>query len=1488
MKTEYLRNLAAYYLEVLKHVRATTTTYLSDVTQGRFHEYVDLSFILDAEVLLTDRGETLILPPQQRSPEEPPAATYECDIETEDEPLDKVVTFQRLQGLYQKHLLNPYEREFLYGYPFVAGSAKGNKRICSPLFTVPCCVDYDLGSGHLRIRLTSDELQFNSYAWADILGEQGMRFLEKTLLEDGYPGLPLRDEEFQGFLVKLINAVGVGYPGIIESVGEWEWTLEPITGSGKTTETGENLKIMPHAAVLLVSRPQYYVRRDLDELQTLDGELKDSVLSAMFSEDLMTPADTESAATGFIPLPEDYLFPFDSNPAQRMVAEAIESNRLVVVQGPPGTGKSQTICNLVCHLVAQGKTVLVTSQKNKALEVVGDKLSRLNIEYLSMSLLKDDVESKRELAQQLNTLDAHLQGIGLASLERSIRRMEKQLGAIRSENLGLRQEFEDARNLEHENESLYCTYHSSRADDILGDITLPDMNLDSLVEHMLKYVHIYKSGSETLGSTDWLATLNSYAEAWPVLISDTDGARKNIVAVAVKIREIAGLFEDGTVAKLAHGLLSDTSFPVADCAELMRTTKDTREVAVEHARQHELTKRTRQDTVEMLEAAAGLAGFPPDPRERVRQDISQLNACIEKAYEHRDAKWFNIGALSRRRAVRRASGILCRWPEQLNPERLRSITHSSDLVAWEQERAKINQVLDLADLESSLRRALRDQKYPVLSWEDLCGASVDHAAHRFDTAISALSAVDAISDIRDTLPTMTVVASAHKLRGLLGSTDAQAFLGASEDLESLAKTIPYFSSVRALEAALGGQLADWLQDYSKNDRMDDGNALRDRFRCGVSAYRLRKQIERDSEENSEDTAGLAERIRHNRLKAGEICRNLISKKITHRLKVQHSGRSVAREIAAFRKAIRRGKKNFQIFERLKGDIDFAAILKIFPCWIMSIDDVCRVFPREAGLFDVLIVDEASQCHLMGALPLLYRAKSAIVVGDENQLPNADVMFLSKAVNEELKRRFAIASLPKGFAFDPVDSSLLDLAELWREGKVFLNEHFRSLPDIIRWSNARFYHWNLRIMTDGSEVPPDGVFETRRVDEAHEDENKVNRREAETVVEDLIRRMSDSRYDGLSFGILSLYREQAAYIERLLQKRLLDRPALMARKTSEPLIASTVDGFQGDERDVIFYSFRYAPNSHPGVVQAIQKGKSGECRINVAFTRARKKVICYVSRDVDEFPRGNIRDFLMYARNPSALTRDLVKGAVPVPSDFALDVGGRLMDQGLSVQTEYPACGFFIDLVVTDPEGRRIAVECDGQRYHYDEAGELLIEDLERQEILERAGWYVVRVPSRRYWQDPDRCIEDLVHALRNRPTPPAKELEPEREAAPEETPFALEEEAARSVETRVTPVEVAEVADKTEEVSEGPSLIKEGVQVQAEISQDPRVWFTMARWAKEHGYFRPKDRKFVYTVGIYLRNGWDLSDKMKPYALSMWRNSKKLGFGEKQGTTLEF
>lgn len=174
-------------------------------------------------------------------------------------------------------------------------------------------------------------------------------------------------------------------------------------------------------------------------------------------------------------------------------------------------------------------------------------------------------------------------------------------------------------------------------------------------------------------------------------------------------------------------------------------------------------------------------------------------------------------------------------------------------------------------------------------------------------------------------------------------------------------------------------------------------------------------------------------------------------------------------------------------------------------------------------------------------------------------------------------------------------------------------------------------------------------------------------------------------------------------------------------------------------------------------------------LNVAFTRARDEVHVFHSAPIETFGMagdrpGALQDWLYHCASVQHEGGQRVSArSGKVDSEFEANVAEALRARGVDVRHQYPACGFSIDLVC-ELDGERVAVECDGEIYHHDEHGNLKVEDLERQAILERAGWRVQRIPYRNWRAQPDVEIGRILTALRNLAEPDNEDEEDEDES----------------------------------------------------------------------------------------------------------------------------
>jgi very-short-patch-repair endonuclease len=410
-----------------------------------------------------------------------------------------------------------------------------------------------------------------------------------------------------------------------------------------------------------------------------------------------------------------------------------------------------------------------------------------------------------------------------------------------------------------------------------------------------------------------------------------------------------------------------------------------------------------------------------------------------------------------------------------------------------------------------------------------------------------------------------------------------------------------------------------------------------------------------------------------------------------------------------------------------------------PVWIMPTARALTSFrPEIDPPFDVLVVDEASQIGL-AAVPLLALARKTIVVGDDKQTSPDNVGLDRQQVFDLLDEH--LARVPKyRTLFDP-DNSLYDIAFQKFPGVVMLTEHFRCLPQIIGFSNAHAYSGRIIPLRDQPPRPGWSALGAVRVLDGYRDA-MINEPEADAVVDLAAEICADPRYDGMDIGVISLLGSTQS---KLIWEKLYDRlgPEVMRQRN---LRSGEPASFQGDERDVIIISTVVAvdPALPPARISPMT-GNAAMRRINVAASRARQQMWVVHSVEPDRFPDDDLRGQLIRhcreAGQVSAPQADLLDAC---ESQFERDVLQKIVARGYrKISVQHHVGRYRIDIVVEGPHAR-LAVECDGDRWH---GPDVWHRDRARQQVLERAHWTFERIRGSAFYRDPDAALLPLWQRL---------------------------------------------------------------------------------------------------------------------------------------------
>ncbi len=424
-------------------------------------------------------------------------------------------------------------------------------------------------------------------------------------------------------------------------------------------------------------------------------------------------------------------------------------------------------------------------------------------------------------------------------------------------------------------------------------------------------------------------------------------------------------------------------------------------------------------------------------------------------------------------------------------------------------------------------------------------------------------------------------------------------------------------------------------------------------------------------------------------------------------------------------------KKAMLQNRLLENEDFKPLLNAFPCWCTTTYAISNSLPLKPALFDVVIIDEASQCDIASCFPILYRAKKAVIVGDDKQLPH--LSFLEKAKEQSFLNQYNIDDKYQ-LMWRFRTNSMFDLANYYSTTPVLLDEHFRSPRPVIEFSSKEFYGGRIKVMKMTPEnycpveliVVPDGKVDI---------DITRNTIEAEAVIKkmrDIISEDEEKNPDNpTSIGILSPFRGQVD----LIKKDVLQMFSLETIQ-KHSIEIGTAHTFQGDEKDIMLMSWAIADNSRSQSLTFLQKPNL----FNVAITRARKKIINFLSKAPNTIPEGLLRDYVEYVQNAKKAFE--TKDKIQFKNDFEKEVWGELtaVIPDKKILSGLEIGGVNADLVID-----KTVIELDGvidkisSKYS----------NMKKQSLLERCGFKVIRLTKREWDLSKKASLDRILKELNN-------------------------------------------------------------------------------------------------------------------------------------------
>lgn len=1066
--------------------------------------------------------------------------------------------------------------------------------------------------------------------------------------------------------------------------GEYRQTLVPHE------EPGSDPVIGFAPAIILRRRTERNLLRVFKDIisQIENGEdipLGVRRLVSIVDDGGVLPSDEAQSVPPSEPLsmPEETYFPLPVNDEQMEIVRRLSSRQGILVQGPPGTGKSHTIANLIAHLLATGKRVLVTSHTGRALRVLQEKVPD-QIGDLCVLLLGDDLQSMQSLEDSVRGITERYNSWNPKAGVDRIALLEDGLDKIRRQGATTLAKLREIREAETFIHPVRFGQYAGTLKSIAVQLKKESASYEWLVDNpkesevpplgnaeAAELLALFRSTGPELEEECQKATIelesvpsphtiiewvereeHAQAACAPYEVNSTD---ERFIALTAAMREQ----RDSLHQKL--NALLDTYDLVTRHRESWVKTAALDILAEKDRSWRDLFKRTEELLAHIDERAKraearSVTGLEGQDRTVVRADAQRLLQHLKSGGK------LGFGPF-RPRVVKetlylvrqvRVDGYVCdqqqpmtallEWLEVHN--RLDLLRSRWAEVTSPPSGSLTKQVHDYRDLCEPLETALdlHRQLGPLREAVKQIDGLIEPAWHDIKALRELILLLDGVQFKEDLLkarkpltdlqielqkavrkpslhPAVVNMLDAVRCRSTQGYRDSHETLQRLQDTrEKLGRRKELLGIVERSAPRFATSLKNSFPDDAWDDRVAQ---LEQAWNWARACGWLRSLIDPNAQAQlSSELDGVRERLRR-------IMGDLAATKAWGYC-FANMGEHERQHLVAWTKAMRKigkGTGKYASHHRKAARENLEECRSAIPAWIMPIYRVAESVTPRPDAFDVVIVDEASQSG-PEALFLLYIASQVIVVGDDKQI-KPDFTGISRQAAETLRQRH-IPDLPLSKHFD-LENSLFDHAEIRFGARIRLREHFRCMPEIIQFSNNLCYGSEpLEPLRQYGAARLEPVVTTHVVEGYQKGHSQriINPPEAEAVAQQIKACIQEPAYKGKSMGVISLLgNNQAKYIERLLLESI--GPEALEKRN---LVCGDAYAFQGDERDVMFLSLVSAPTE--GYRIGTLADQKAERRFNVAASRAKDQLWLFHTATLNDLNPLCLRYRLLeYCLNP---------------------------------------------------------------------------------------------------------------------------------------------------------------------------------------------------------------------------------------------------------------
>lgn len=1089
----------------------------------------------------------------------------------------------------------------------------------------------------------------------------------------------------------------------------------------------------------------------------------------------------------FIGNPQPVLFPLPYNEEQRAIVYRLEKEDAVTVQGPPGTGKSHTIANIMSHYAALGKSVLIVSKYGKALDVIKNKLPE-SLKHLVLSW----VESDQQHEQLKYAIDAIKEQLSrkysqseIESLEHTLENIDTRYSEIQSQLEQLlkpdsstltydnpfsgkretRRGSEWARwSFEHPHDQAFIQEPFSQlpedTTELAGQIATY-LEVSARVNgQSMRYIGLEMPNPETWLKVEQLihysGRLNELAEKIDLKAYESHDLSK-----------LSDLFSERWEEMQPHlvslrkyrNLRQSVNFSFSELGLFLAQHKDLIEAHLRNFWDHEfdLTPVQELEPEQLLEEVLNL-------REKFGENekLSLLKRnTLPKIQKRLLACQVDRLPLDKLTQV----DILVPYVEQLCKEKKLEILFRNyfQKMGWEFDPEQMNRyvkelnALQAAQVGSTRFNAfVESQGLPPL---DFIQGDIDSQAQFY----ASLANVKTYREVKAAFETCLYplrqsqgldIPLIHDLQRTAEQFDVEAYKEYLEEYETFRLQVEEARISKELGTQIKALLPDTFQLLAQK--------LRDREETPLPhVEEVKKQVEQDLFHLTlmadlkqlvsplSHTSKTFEELEQLKSKREEVVAELILHKTWYHKSTSLTDGQRAALTAWRNDIINIGKGHGKNADRnLSSAIQNMRKAKsVVPIWIMQQDTAIKFFADpEPGQFDLLIIDEASQCDI-SMVNLIFRAKKCMIVGDENQTAASipSTLFPIERTNRILDRYLDHHPFKEQFNINNRASSIYSLSGVIYPNIVTLLEHFRCSPEIIGYSNRYVYNKQMIPLKTATENHLGEPLIAEYVEEESLKKKRIHIVDrVKFHIEGLIEKHEAGEIPKIpTVGVLTLDSSNEAHLDQLIRVLSASKPI---RKHADELdlLIGTARKFQGDERDVmIMTSTAIHRKNAKGSLKPPRALLSEEMmRIyNVAASRAREKSIllhcvaqeavatmnpnCYRKKLIDYYTDSR----LLESKKPTELG-DILKKLPKEKEALYREVCIFLFEKGYGkfVHPNYKLGHYQLDVALLN-EGKKVAILFDTapKKDATSRFNELI--------TLKRVGWEFFYLPEMLWFYD---------------------------------------------------------------------------------------------------------------------------------------------------------